>query len=49
MCIHKKNTRWINKLVGVIKTHENIQHSSLGGKTPNEATKDKHKAKLVEI
>ena len=44
-----KNTRWINKLDGVIKIYNNTAHSSLGGLTPNEATKEEHIAKLVEI
>ena len=47
--IKNKNTRWINKLDGVINIYNNVAHSSLGGLTPNEATKDEHIAKLVEI
>jgi len=36
-------------LDGIIKTFNNTAQSSLGGLTPNEATKDEHIAKLVEI
>jgi co-chaperonin GroES (HSP10) len=36
-------------LDGVIKTYNNNAHSSLGSLSPNEATKDEHIAKIVEI
>jgi transposase InsO family protein len=49
MFIRSKNTRWISKLSEVIKQYNNTPHSSLGGLTPNEATEDQHKAKLVDI
>jgi transposase InsO family protein len=49
MFIKSKQSRWINKLKDVVDTYYKTPHSSLGGLSPNDATKEENTQLIQEL